>query len=156
MATCVKCSNVFEDNAAFCPQCGTAVNFTHTDQQGSATDTAAEKFAKLNDTADTTSQYDPQDIEKNKVMALLAYIIFLIPLLAAKDSPFARFHANQGLVLFIAAVLVSAVAAIPIIGWILAPIAAVAITIMSILGIVNAVGGKAKELPLIGKFKILK
>ncbi|MBR3753942.1 MAG: hypothetical protein IKK49_02415 [Clostridia bacterium] len=89
-------------------------------------------------------------------MALLAYIIFLIPLLAAKDSKFARFHTNQGLVLFIGAILSSVITVIPIIGWIIAPIAGLAITVLAIIGIVNALGGKAKELPIIGKFKILK
>jgi len=89
-------------------------------------------------------------------MAVLAYIIFLIPLLAAKDSPFAKFHTNQGLVLFIGAIASSIIAVIPIIGWIVAPILGLAVTILSIIGIVNALGGKAKELPIIGKFKILK
>ena len=47
---------------------------------------------------------DPQDVQANKVMAILAYfgILVLIPLFAAKESPFARFHANQGLILLIA------------------------------------------------------
>ena len=46
---------------------------------------------------------DPADFEKNKIFAILAYlgILVLIPILAAKDSPFAKYHANQGLVLLI-------------------------------------------------------
>ena len=42
----------------------------------------------LNNTPDTTANYDPKDIEDNKVLALFSYIglLFLIPLLAAKDS----------------------------------------------------------------------
>ena len=43
---------------------------------------------------------DP-DVEQHKGMAILAYICFLIPLLAAPKSKFARFHANQGLLTFI-------------------------------------------------------
>lgn len=60
----------------------------------------------MNDTADTTAAFDPGDIEQNKVMALLSYlgILVLVPLLAAKELRFARFHANQGLVLLIALV----------------------------------------------------
>ncbi len=46
-------------------------------------------------------QPDPEDVEKNKAMAILAYIIFFIPLLAAKESKFAMYHANQGLNLFL-------------------------------------------------------
>ena len=39
--------------------------------------------------------YDSRDVEDNKVMAILAYIwiLFLVPLLAAKNSRFARYHA---------------------------------------------------------------
>ncbi len=89
-------------------------------------------------------------------MALLAYIIFLIPLFAAKDSKFARFHTNQGLVLFLAGIIASVVAVIPVIGWIVSSIAALAITVLAVIGILNALNGRAKELPVIGKFKILK
>jgi hypothetical protein len=39
-------------------------------------------------------QPDPSDVQRNKGMAVLAYIIFFIPLLAARDSKFAMYHAN--------------------------------------------------------------
>ncbi len=32
------------------------------------TDNPENKLSKLNDTADTTAQFDPKDIEQNKVM----------------------------------------------------------------------------------------
>ena len=89
-------------------------------------------------------------------MGLLAYILFFIPLLAAKDSPFARYHANQGLVLFICVLISSLVWIIPILGWIIAPILSIVITVLAVISIINALNGKAKELPIIGKFKILK
>ena len=65
-----------------------------------------QKFNAATNTADTTSEFDPNDINQNKIMAILAYfgILVVIPILAAKESKFARFHANQGLVLFIASV----------------------------------------------------
>lgn len=153
MLTCKQCGTQVEDGVMNCTNCGAPIESPV--QQNQPVD-LSEKFNELNNTADTTSEYDTQDIEKNKVMAVLAYIIFLIPLLAAKDSKFARFHTNQGLVLFIGGILSSVIAAIPIIGWIIAPIAGIIITILAVIGIVNALGGKAKELPIIGKFKILK
>ena len=155
MLTCKQCGTQVEDNVKHCTNCGAPIEAPVEQASAPAID-LSEKFNQLNNTADTTADYDAQDIEKNKVMAVLAYVIFLIPLLAAKDSKFARFHTNQGLVLFIGAILSSVIAAIPLIGWIVAPIAGIAITILAILGIVNALGGKAKELPVIGKFKILK
>lgn len=153
MLTCKQCGTHVEENMKHCTSCGAPMEIPS--QQKEQID-ISEKLTQLNNTADTTAEYDAQDIEKNKVMAVLAYIIFLIPLLAAKDSKFARFHTNQGLVLFIGGILSSVIAAIPIIGWIIAPIAGIIITILAVIGIVNALGGKAKELPIIGKFKILK
>ena len=46
-----------------------------------------------------------KDIEDNKVIAALAYIIFFLPLIVAKDSEFGKFHANQGLIYFYLALL---------------------------------------------------
>lgn len=153
MLTCKQCGTQVEDGVMNCTNCGASIEAPV--QQNQPFD-FSEKFNELNNTADTTSEYDAQDIEKNKVMALLAYIIFLIPLLAAKDSKFARFHANQGLVLFLGGIIASVVAVIPVIGWIVAPIAGLVITVLAIIGILNALNGRAKELPVIGKFKILK
>ena len=103
-------------------------------------------------------EVDPTDIEKNKGIAILAYILFFIPLLAAKESKFAMYHANQGLILFMAAVIINVVGAIiPIIGWlIIIPLGNVAVLIWAILGIIKAAGGKIEPLPLIGKYNLLK
>ena len=102
------------------------------------------------------AEFDPQDISSNKIMAALSYlgIFVLIPLLAAKDSKYARFHVNQGLILLICCVVSFAISRIPglaFIAWILN----LAIFILAVIGIINAVKGQAKELPYIGKYKIL-
>ncbi len=125
-----------------------------------------EKFQNLNNTADTTSQFDPQDITNNKVMAILAYfgILVLIPIFAAKESKFARFHANQGLILFIAGIAIYIVQTIFYsifslrLWWLISTVVGIiglVIFVLAIVGIVNAAQGKAKELPLVGNFKIL-
>lgn len=101
--------------------------------------------------------FEVDDIEKNKVMAVLAYIIFLVPLLAAKDSKFAMYHTNQGLVLFLFAVAVNIIGGIvPFVGWfVILPIGNLLIFVLAILGIINAAKGEAKPLPLVGGIKIL-
>ena len=109
---------------------------------------------------DSTAEYDQADINSNKVMAIIAYlgILVLIPLFAAKNSKFARFHTNQGLILFICAIIVSILGSIfnrihlGFISWILD----VLVFVFAIIGIINAAQGKAKELPFIGKYRILK
>ena len=128
-----------------------------------------EKVKALNNTADTTSEFDPQDIEKNKFMAILAYfgVLVIIPILAAKESKFARFHSNQGLILCIVAILYSVgysilSSIILSISWHLYWLVSIigilsfALLIWFVIGIINAANGKAKELPLIGHYKLLK
>jgi uncharacterized membrane protein len=110
------------------------------------------------DPQQTMGTPDPQDVEKNKVMAILSYIIFFIPLIAARDSRFAMYHANQGLVLFLAAVVINIVGGIvPFIGWfIILPFGWIAVLVFAIIGIINASKGLAKPLPLIGGISIIK
>ena len=106
---------------------------------------------------DYTDEVDPEDVKENKLMAALAYIgiLVLIPIFAAKDSKFARFHANQGLVLFIISFIAGALATAKVLGWLFGIVDFVCL-ILAIVGIVYAVQGKAKELPVIGNIKLLK
>ncbi len=103
---------------------------------------------------ETELQYTQEDIQENKVMAFLAYLglLVLIPLLAKKDSPYAQFHAKQGVILLLAWVALSIILMIPFLGWIVGVIGYIALLVFTIMGIINAFGGKAKELPLIGQF----
>lgn len=167
MPFCKQCGMELKEGVRFCPGCGTPVEEpAQTTQQNSTT---KDNFAAVFNTADTTSQYDPADVEKNKAMGVLAYLswLVLIPIFAAKDSKFARFHANQGLVLLIASAIFG------VVRWVLSEIlfaiswrlyfVTVIISLLglvflalAIIGIVNAATGKAKELPVIGQISILK
>lgn len=94
-----------------------------------------------------------QDSKKNTGMAIVAYIIFFIPLLTdAKDDPFVKYHVKQGLILFIGYVCEMIVGVFPFIGWLIAPLLGIFLFVLLIIGIVNAVNGKEKPLPIIGKF----
>jgi Predicted membrane protein len=99
---------------------------------------------------------DQKDLDDNKVMGILAYIIFLIPLLAAKESPFARFHTNQGFLVFLLYLASSVIMIIPILGWIVGLVGYLFAFVCMIMGIINAIGGKMKNLPIIGKYRIIK
>lgn len=100
--------------------------------------------------------FTPEDMEKNKVISALAYILFFLPLIVCPESRFGKFHANQGLLLLITGFAGSIILSIiPIIGWIILPFFSLAVFIIGIIGLINALNCKAKELPLIGKFKII-
>ncbi len=174
MALCKNCGAQIEDNVKFCPQCGaTAENIgvqqTQPQQNEAAQNNFSAKFASLNNTADTTAEFDANDVTQNKAMAILAYFgpLVLIPIFAAKGSKFARYHSNQGLLLLIACAAWSIVYSI--INWVILAISwrlyflssiigifSIVFVVLAVIGIVNAANGKAKELPIIGKYKILK
>ena len=131
-----------------------------------------EKIQKLIDTPDTTYEYLPEDINKSKIFAVLAYIswFFFIPLLAAPKSGFGRYHANQGLLLTVLSVVLTATtrivfgalraSSISIVAVIIIAVVSLVITVsilaLRIVGIMNAVNGRARELPFIGSVKIIK
>ena len=92
--------------------------------------------------------------EKNTGMAILAYIIFFIPLLTdAKKDPFVKYHIKQGLVIFIGYVLVSIIRMI--VPWefgMIVNLLDIGMFILMIVGIMSASKGEQKPLPIIGKF----
>lgn len=131
----------------------------------------------FNNTTDESSLHDAQDVQQNKVLALVSYLgyFFFIPMIVKPQSRYLRFHGNQGLTLLLTEIILGVVHAVlcgifgliglaGIPGAIISGIFIVlfsiaiygAILAWVILGIVNAVTGKAKELPLIGRIRILK
>ena len=106
---------------------------------------------------DYSDQMDPDDVSKNRLMAVLAYIgpLVLVPIFAARDSKFAKFHANQGLILFLLEIIFCILGGVKLIGWIF-DLCNIAVAILAIVGIIYAAQGKAKELPVVGNWTILK
>lgn len=101
--------------------------------------------------------FTPEDIEASMVMAGLAYLLFFLPLVVCPDSPFGRYHANQGLLLLLLGMAGSVVLTIiPVIGWILLPFFALGVAILGIMGLINGFTGKGKALPIIGKYQLIK
>lgn len=103
----------------------------------------------------------------DKLYGVLSYItiLWLVPVIAGatKTSEFAKFHANQGCVLFIVEVAVSIIAGIltriPILKWIFAIAfwaVGVLLFVLAIVGIISVCNGQQKKLPLIGEFSIIK
>lgn len=105
-----------------------------------------------------------------RLLAACAYLgpLVLIPLLLGGKSPFVRFHANQGLVNLIAATVVSvgggvirglaALMFFPLSGLISAALSIMGAccTVFAILGLINGLNMRYKELPLIGSIRLLK
>ncbi|MGE4352932.1 MAG: hypothetical protein AB7D36_02460 [Oscillospiraceae bacterium] len=92
-----------------------------------------------------------------RMLAVCAYLeaLILIPLFVDRDNSFVRFHINQGIALVILSVIRWVLVGTFILG-IFAPLLSLVIGVLALMGIVNALQGKQKELPLIGGIKILK
>jgi uncharacterized membrane protein len=178
MTFCGNCGTQVQDGVKFCPVCGAEVLVVATAaaaQQGQPAQTQYQQFGGQ------AQQNPASDAQANKGMAVLAYILFFVPLIAGahKTSPYVKFHANQGTVLFLVALIWGIIYAIitSIItaalfsgygwlygtGWGVWGIVTTVLgllwlipTILCVLGIVNAATGKTKPLPVIGKFKIIK
>ena len=94
--------------------------------------------------------------QNDETMAVLAYILFLIPLVAVSNrSEFLNHHVNQGLILFIFVVIcriVSYVIPIPFLGLIFW----ITDIFFLIYGIMQVVNGQTGRLPVIGGFDIIK
>lgn len=112
---------------------------------------------------------DAEDIENNKAMAILAYlfILFLVPLLIAPKSKYARFHTNQGIILCLTNlflfmvwfILKEFIFYIPVIGY---PLYLIIFLVCfglifagTVYGIVNSILGNCKPLPLIGNLFVI-
>lgn len=168
---CSKCGSQIDDDSVFCPECGNQVsgsNFTTGNAQGeynqsdsyqqSYQDSYQQSAQEYTTDPDSGMSFSKEDIDNNKMIALLSYIgiLFIIPLLVAKESPYARYHINQGIVLFIFEAICAAVFSIPLLGWIVGGVGEIICVVLLIIGILNVLNGSAKPLPIIGKFTILK
>src|SRR5258706_6848364 len=103
--------------------------------------------------AESTRQvnYTPEDAANGKTMAILAYLVFFIPLLMEdmKKNNFVMFHTEQAIILVILNVVVAIVGTVTCgIGLILY----IPWLIFLVMGILNASKGECKPLPLIGQY----
>ncbi|MEG0692652.1 MAG: DUF4870 domain-containing protein [Oscillospiraceae bacterium] len=111
---------------------------------------------------DETYKFDPNDINATKPLAWLSYlwVLFLVPMLVNQNSPFTKFHVNQGIIFLILSIIANIVCIvanfIPFFGGLVAGLIRLALLALMIVGIINAAQGKAKRLPIIGNMELYK
>ncbi len=195
MAFCGKCGTKVDEGVKFCPSCGNSMEAPASEQQAQTQQAApaqeqpagannafTDKVKSFNNTSDETAAHDAKDIADNKGITILSYLgpLVFIPMFARKSSKFARFHANQGLTLFIAdaaygivqGILMAILRAVFPWNWsygylggrgfvfdalsVILSLVWIVFGVLAVIGIINVANGRAKELPVIGKFKFLK
>ncbi|MDR3314446.1 MAG: zinc ribbon domain-containing protein [Oscillospiraceae bacterium] len=178
MAFCGYCGAVMQDELKFCTVCGKEL--------APPVQPPPPPVQPYVEPGYTPPFREYNDAEANKTMAVLAYILFFIPLLTGdyKKSPFVKYHTNQGTVLFIAAAVgslvlnvasgvISSVFAAPAFEWgawsvtwgawaigavlgLVRLAYGLAVFALAVIGILNAVNGREKPLPGIGHFVVIK
>lgn len=190
MKKCPKCNSDVKAKDKFCSSCGQNLKSDKKKEKKNNSNAdeifnkIGDNLEKILDTEDTSKDYTKKDIEDNKGLAILSYIgpLALIPYFSSKDSKYVKYHAHQGMNLFIVWIIYSIIAGLlslikvtkscehsPIFNvitncvkvtpwWIKLPIDIVGLFLfaLSVIGVVYALTGKAKKLPLIDKVNIIK
>jgi uncharacterized membrane protein len=94
------------------------------------------------------------NLDEDRLIAAIGYlgILCLVPLLLKKNSAFAQHHGKQGLVLLLAWVVLWIGNIIPVLGQIVWFVGSLALLVLVILGMVNALQGKMWDMPFLGSF----
>ncbi len=146
MAFCPNCGSQLPEGADSCPNCGFSLS--------------APQPAYAYDPSDHTAEFDAQDIGNNKLYAMASYILGLVGVLftflAAKESPYAMFHARQSLKIAMCEVLLTLCLIIPILGWIAAPVGWIILFVIRVILFFQVAKGQAKDAPIIGNLGFLK
>lgn len=130
MKYCPHCGAEIAEGVRFCPVCG----------------------KELVPPVKATPVFEAQDVEENKILAMLGYLTMgILPMVGCRNSAFAMHHVNQALWLFIGELLCCLVMIIPVLGWIIGCVGTMVLLIFTIMGIVRALKGSGEYLPFVAK-----
>lgn len=162
MAFCSKCGAQLNDNARFCPACG-ATTGAQQPQQPPVNQNNTQYTGNNNTSYQNYTSYSSSSSSDDTIMGILAYlsVLVFIPIFAAKESKFARYHSNQGVTLFIFELAWFVISAILTVIFVFVPALGVILKILKwafrlgflaliIIGIINVCNREMKPLPVIG------
>ena len=141
--------------------------------------TFEKKFSESSEPQETGEDITQEEINHGRTMALLSYIIPIIPYLSEekKKNKFIEFHSKQGMNLFLIFIIYTVVYNILTISikvthtlqrgsimravtpwWISFPLSALGcvLAVLDIIGVIQVFNGETKELPIVKDLKIFK
>lgn len=117
------------------------------------------ELEKLTEEESSEVKQEGKTYSKSAILTVcaLSYLVIFLPIFFFRKEPFALFHYNQAIVLWITIiVLMLAVAFVPAINMVAIPLVIMFHILGIIVGMNYSFRGKAKPLPLIGKIKIIQ
>lgn len=106
--------------------------------------------------SDTTQTDNQATTTDDKTIAIVAYLT-LIGLVIAfvmnqeKKDELATFHIKQSLGLTVCGLAIFVVGMVPILGWIASFAGSIFLLYLWVMGLINAINGKFKEVPVLGE-----
>ncbi len=102
----------------------------------------------MNDKTEIPEEY----IKKGRALAWLSYfgLLLIIPAVIQRNNPYTVYHVKQGMGLLIVNIIVAFICLSVNINPITCQITSAVLLVINVVGIFNAISGKAKPLPLIG------
>ena len=93
-----------------------------------------------------------------KVTDIIAYLtwIGLIIAFVAGDKEASKFHLNQSLVIWLAGIVCGFIFIVPILGWIVGFVGEIFLVVCWFIGLIGAIQGTEKPIPLLGSIQLLK
>lgn len=93
---------------------------------------------------------------EDKTVAIVSYLtivgfVIAIVLHSSKKTKLGSYHLRQTLGLFLTGLATTFLMIIPILGWILAPLIGIALFVLWIIGLIAAVNGQMKPVPVLGE-----
>jgi uncharacterized membrane protein len=166
---CNNCGNEVTTEGTNCPFCGFPLYAGYQQPQGQGFQQA--QGQNYQQTQGTQYNQNYQQTQGNqsgsfsmdpKTAAIVCYLTWIglvIALLSAdRSDPFFRFHLNNVFVLIISGCIFGVASVIlvfiPILGWLAIMAGSIFLTVCLIMGLINAINGECKPLPLLGSFKI--
>lgn len=104
---------------------------------------------------------DAKEIEEGKTFAILSYALsilslpfFLVPLIM-RNNEFSLYHAKQCLIIWLGGIAVGVIGSLLMavcIGIVLLPAGFIFLLVIDVMGLMNAINGRAKPVPVLGKW----
>lgn len=117
----------------------------------------------INDVDDETYKFNEEEIKDGKDMAILCYILPLIPYFLNKNNSFVKYHSIVGMNLFIIIIfyyiffkMIISIKINFVLLQLFFTIIWLILLLLACVGISNVCNGKARVLPLINKIKVFK
>lgn len=96
------------------------------------------------------------DKKTTDIVAYLTWVGLIIAFVAG-DKEASKFHLNQSLVIWLVGTVVGLVLGwVPIIGWLVSFVVGIFCAVCWFIGIIGAIQGTEKPVPLIGQIQLLK